>query len=141
VTASHQLSARELSLGYRERTVIDSLSLEIAPGQVTAIVGANACGKSTLLRSMSRLLAPQSGEVVLDGKQIHRMGAKELARTLGLLPQSPIAPEGITVSDLVSRGRNPHQRMFTRWTRDDDEAVAAALEATQTLELADRAIV
>jgi iron complex transport system ATP-binding protein len=89
---------------------------------------------------MSRLLAPQSGEVVLDGKQIHRMGAKELARTLGLLPQSPIAPEGITVSDLVSRGRNPHQRMFTRWTRDDDEAVAAALEATQTLELADRAI-
>jgi iron complex transport system ATP-binding protein len=140
VTASHQLSARELSLGYRERTVIDSLSLEIAPGQVTAIVGANACGKSTLLRSMSRLLAPQSGEVVLDGKQIHRMGAKELARTLGLLPQSPIAPEGITVSDLVSRGRNPHQRMFTRWTRDDDEAVAAALEATQTLELADRAI-
>src|SRR5699024_4813756 len=108
--------------------------------RLTAIVGANACGKSTLLRSMSRLLTPSAGRVLLDGKRVHRMPAKELARTLGLLPQSPLAPEGITVSDLVGRGRNPHQGMLSRWSGDDDEAVAAALEATGSLELADRAI-
>jgi iron complex transport system ATP-binding protein len=103
-------------------------------------VGANACGKSTLLRSMSRLLSPRAGQVLLDGRAVHRMPAKELARTLGLLPQSPIAPEGITVADLVGRGRHPHQGIFSRWTREDDAAVAAALEATQTTALADRAV-
>jgi iron complex transport system ATP-binding protein len=103
-------------------------------------VGANACGKSTLLRSMSRLLSPRAGQVLLDGRAVHRMPAKELARTLGLLPQSPIAPEGITVADLVGRGRHPHQRVFSRWSRADDAAVAAALEATQTTTLADRAV-
>jgi iron complex transport system ATP-binding protein len=103
-------------------------------------VGANACGKSTLLRSMSRLLPPRAGRVLLDGRAVHRMPAKELARTLGLLPQSPIAPEGITVADLVGRGRHPHQGVFSRWSREDDAAVAAALEATQTTALADRAV-
>jgi iron complex transport system ATP-binding protein len=103
-------------------------------------VGANACGKSTLLRSMSRLLSPRAGQVLLDGRAVHRMPAKELARTLGLLPQSPIAPEGITVADLVGRGRHPHQGVFTRWRREDDAAVAAALEATQTTALAERAV-
>ncbi len=109
-------------------------------GAVTAIVGANACGKSTLLRSMTRLLSPRAGQVVLDGRAVHRMPAKELARTLGLLPQSPIAPEGITVADLVGRGRHPHQRVFSRWSAQDDAAVATALQATQTTELADRAV-
>nr|WP_187702097.1 ABC transporter ATP-binding protein [Dietzia sp. CQ4] len=127
-------------MGYRDRTVIHDLELQVPPGRITAIVGANACGKSTLLRSMSRLLRPRGGQVLLDGEQVHRIPAKKLARTLGLLPQSPIAPEGITVSDLVGRGRNPHQGMLSRWSRDDDEAVAAALEATGTLELADRAV-
>src|SRR5699024_5213492 len=89
---------------------------------------------------MSRLLTPRGGQVLLDGEQVHRIPAKKLARTLGLLPQSPVAPEGITVSDLVGRGRNPHQGILSRWSRDDDEAVAAALEATGTLELADRAV-
>src|SRR5690606_495881 len=114
--------------------------LALAPGQITAIVGANACGKSTLLRSLSRLLAPREGRVVLDGREVHRMPAKELARTLGLLPQSPIAPDGITVADLVGRGRHPHQGIFSRWSREDDEAVAQALAATACVPLADRAV-
>ncbi|GAB6903665.1 ABC transporter ATP-binding protein [Kineosporia succinea] len=140
MTAEHQLSAENLSLGYKDRTVIEGLELAVAPGKVTAIVGANACGKSTLLRSMSRLLPPRAGQVLLDGKEVHKLPAKELARTLGLLPQSPIAPEGITVSDLVGRGRHPHQGVFSRWSAADDLAVAAALEATHTVELADRAV-
>jgi iron-siderophore transport system ATP-binding protein len=140
VTATHSLAAEGLTLGYGERVVIDDLDLVVPPGRVTAVVGANACGKSTLLRSMSRLLAPRGGRVLLDGRSVHRLPAKELARTLGLLPQSPIAPEGITVADLVGRGRNPHQGLFSRWSRDDDAAVATALEATQTTTLADRPV-
>ncbi|MFC9647110.1 MULTISPECIES: ABC transporter ATP-binding protein [unclassified Streptomyces] len=140
MTRTHSLSAERLTLGYGDRTVIESLDLVVPPGRITAIVGANACGKSTLLRSMSRLLAPREGRVVLDGKEVHRLPAKELARTLGLLPQSPVAPEGITVADLVGRGRHPHQGMFSRWNEKDDEAVAAALEATATTPLADRSV-
>ncbi|MGY1809989.1 ABC transporter ATP-binding protein [Blastococcus sp. SYSU D00669] len=140
MTDTRSLAAEDLTLGYGERTVIEDLDLVVPTGEITAIVGANACGKSTLLRSMSRLLAPRTGQVLLDGRSVHRMPAKELARTLGLLPQSPIAPEGITVADLVGRGRNPHQGIFTRWRQEDDAAVAAALEATQTTALADRAV-
>ncbi|MGG7610666.1 ABC transporter ATP-binding protein [Streptomyces sp. ZG43] len=140
MTTEHALTAEELTLGYADRTVIDSLDLAVEPGRITVIVGANACGKSTLLRSMSRLLAPRAGRVLLDGRQVHRFPAKELARTMGLLPQSPLAPEGITVSDLVGRGRHPHQGVFSRWSREDDAAVASALEATRTEELAERAV-
>lgn len=141
MTSTRSLAAQDLTLAYGDHTVIEDLDLTVHPGEVTAIVGANACGKSTLLRSMTRLLAPRRGHVVLDGKDVHRMPAKELARVLGLLPQSPIAPEGITVADLVGRGRHPHQRrVFARWSPGDDAAVAAALEATQTLELADRPV-
>ncbi|MFD3973524.1 ABC transporter ATP-binding protein [Streptomyces cyaneofuscatus] len=140
MTTDHQLTAEDLTLGYGDRTVVSSLDLVVPPGAITVIVGANACGKSTLLRSMSRLLAPREGRVVLDGKEVHRLPAKELARTLGLLPQSPVAPEGITVSDLVGRGRHPHQSMFSRWNEKDDAAVASALEATATEPLADRAV-
>ena len=140
MTTTHTLAAEELTLGYGERTVIEGLDLTVPAGAITAIVGANASGKSTLLRSMSRLLAPRAGQVLLDGRAVHRMPAKELARTLGLLPQSPLAPEGITVADLVGRGRHPHQGIFSRWNREDDLAVAAALEATQTTELAERAV-
>ena len=140
MTAHHTLVAEDLTLGYRERTVIEGLDLVVPTGRVSAIVGANACGKSTLLRSMSRLLSPRTGQVLLDGQQVHRMPAKELARTLGLLPQSPIAPEGITVSDLVGRGRHPHQRVLARWSAEDDAAVASALEDTDTLTLADRPV-
>lgn len=140
MTTDHQLTAERLTLGYGDRTVVSSLDLVVPPGAITVVVGANACGKSTLLRSMSRLLAPREGRVVLDGKEVHRRPAKELARTLGLLPQSPVAPEGITVSDLVGRGRHPHQAMFSRWNEKDDAAVASALEATATEPLADRAV-
>ncbi|MGY1755110.1 ABC transporter ATP-binding protein [Blastococcus sp. SYSU D01042] len=140
MTTTHSLVAEQLTLAYGDRTVIEGLDLAVPAGRITAVVGANASGKSTLLRSMSRLLSPRAGRVLLDGKAVHRMPAKELARTLGLLPQSPIAPEGITVSDLVGRGRHPHQGMFSRWSREDDAAVAAALEATQTTALAERAV-
>jgi len=140
VTTDHTLVAQDLTLGYGDRTVIDGLDLVVPPGKVTAIVGANACGKSTLLRSMSRLLSPRGGQVLLDGKQVHKTPAKQLARTLGLLPQSPIAPEGITVADLVGRGRHPHQGMLSRWSAADDEAVATALDATETAALADRPV-
>jgi iron complex transport system ATP-binding protein len=140
VTRDHVLAATDLTLAYGDRSVISGLDLVVPPGRITAVVGANASGKSTLLRSMSRLLAPRAGQVVLDGRSVHGLPAKELARTLGLLPQSPIAPEGITVADLVGRGRHPHQGLFTRWSREDDAAVAAALEATATTDLADRAV-
>ncbi len=140
MTADHTLHAEHLTLGYGDRTIVDDLELTIPPGKITAIVGPNACGKSTLLRAMSRLLAPRAGHVLLDGAAVHRMPAKELARVLGLLPQSPIAPEGITVADLVGRGRNPHQGLLRRWSTTDDEVVAEALAATETLSLADRAV-
>lgn len=136
----HTLTATGLSVGYGEDEILHELDLAVPPGKITVIVGANACGKSTLLRAMSRLLSPRRGHVLLDGKSILRMPPRDLARTLGLLPQSPIAPEGITVADLVSRGRHPHQSLFSRWTRADDEAVDAALTATKTSELAERPV-
>lgn len=140
MTAAHTLDVERATLGYGDRVVVDALDLRLPPGRITAIVGANACGKSTLLRAMSRLLATRTGRVVLDGKDLHRLPTREVARTLGLLPQSPIAPEGIVVSDLVSRGRHPHQRVLTRWGAQDDEAVHRALELTGTLPLADRPV-
>lgn len=136
----HTLAANGLSAGYGNMEILHGFDLTIPPGKITVIVGANACGKSTLLRAMSRLLSPSAGQVLLDGKSIHKTPPRELARTLGLLPQSPIAPEGIIVADLVSRGRHPHQNLFSRWTRKDDEAVDGALTATKTVELAERPV-
>jgi iron complex transport system ATP-binding protein len=127
-----------LTLTYGQRTVIEGLTAQIPPGKITMIVGANACGKSTLLRGLSRLLKPASGTVTLDGTDIHARPARHLARSLGLLPQHPTAPDGITVSDLVGRGRYPHQGFFRSWSADDERAVQEALTATDTLELADR---
>ncbi|WP_410217914.1 ABC transporter ATP-binding protein [Paracoccus sp. (in: a-proteobacteria)] len=140
MTISHRLNIADLSAGYGDRQILRGLDLDLLPGRITAIVGANACGKSTLLRVMSRLLRPQQGQVTLDGKDIHRMPTRALARVLGLLPQSPIAPEGITVADLVSRGRHPYHGLVSRWTAGDEQAVAAALEATKITDLADRAM-
>ncbi len=137
---AHSLSVSRLSAGYSDADILQGLDLAVPPGRITVIVGANACGKSTLLRAMSRLLSPHKGEVLLDGKSIHRMAPKDLARMLGLLPQSPIAPEGITVADLVGRGRHPHQGLFSRWTSQDDEAVADALTATRIVDLAERPV-
>lgn len=140
MTASRHLVVEDLSAGYGERIILDGLNLDVAPGEITSIVGANACGKSTLLRTISRLLSPSKGQVLLDGKSVHRSPTRELARTLGLLPQSPIAPEGITVADLVSRGRHPHHGLMSRWNPHDDQAVANALEVTKTADLADREV-
>lgn len=140
MTAAHLLQAQALTAGYGDSTVLRGLDLTVAAGRITAIVGANACGKSTLLRSLSRLLAPRAGHVVLDGRDLHRIPPRELARTLGLLPQSPIAPEGITVAELVSRGRHPHHGLLSRWSPGDDQAVAEALDATQTADLAERPV-
>ncbi|KNC17735.1 iron dicitrate ABC transporter ATP-binding protein [Arthrobacter sp. RIT-PI-e] len=140
MSTDHTLEVQDLTLAYGTHTVVEGLDLHVPMGSISVIVGANACGKSTLLRSISRLLAPKHGQVVLDGRSVHQMPAKELARTLGLLPQSPTAPEGITVADLVGRGRHPHQRMFSRWSREDDQAVADALTATDTAALADRPV-
>ena len=132
------LNAKDLTLQYGQRRVVEGLTAEIPGGKVTMIVGANACGKSTLLRGLSRLLKPAGGTVTLDGKDIHSRPAKELARILGLLPQHPTAPDGILVRDLVGRGRYPHQGFFRSWSAGDDLAVHRALEATETLELAER---
>ncbi|KTS09612.1 iron dicitrate ABC transporter ATP-binding protein [Microbacterium testaceum] len=140
MTVERSLVAEGVTLGYGDRTIVDTLDLRIPPGRVTTIVGANACGKSTLLKAMARLLTPSAGQVLLDGKAIHRQPTKQVARVLGLLPQSPIAPDGIAVSDLVSRGRHPHQGALSRWTSADDAAVARALEATDTAHLADRSV-
>ncbi|MGH2944425.1 MAG: ABC transporter ATP-binding protein [Solirubrobacteraceae bacterium] len=134
------LRTEHLRLAYERLTVVSDLSVTIPPHRITAIVGANACGKSTLLRGLARLLKPVSGVVHLDGRSIHELPAKELATRLGILPQTPVAPEGITVVDLVGRGRYPHQTWIRQWSEADERAVADALEATSTLELAERPI-
>ncbi|MFJ6000756.1 ABC transporter ATP-binding protein [Arthrobacter sp. NPDC092385] len=139
-TAPDTLSAAGLTLAYDERTVVDGLTVDLPAGKVTVIVGANACGKSTLLRGLARLLKPVAGTVVLNGSDIHSQSTKAVARVLGLLPQTPLAPDGISVADLVGRGRYPHQGWFRQWTPEDDAAVADALEATDTLALADRSV-
>lgn len=140
MTEAHTLTAEGVTLAYGDRTVIEGLDLQVAPGKITSIVGANGCGKSTLLRSLARLLSPVSGQIVLDGKSVHSRPTKEVARVLGLLPQSPIAAEGIAVADLVGRGRHPHQKVLARWTTHDYEVVADALEATGITDLADRSV-
>lgn len=140
MTLSHRLTAEALRLAYGERVIVDGLDLEIPAGKVTVIVGGNGSGKSTLLRSLARLLPPSAGRVLLDGDDLRRLPSKEVARTLGLLPQSPSAPEGIAVADLVGRGRHPHQKLFAGWTGRDYEVVASSLVATGTADLADRSV-
>jgi iron complex transport system ATP-binding protein len=138
--SDQRLHGDDLCLAYDERVVADGLSVAIPDGSFTVIVGPNACGKSTLLRALARMLRPKAGTVYLDGAAISSQPSKQVARTLGLLPQSPIAPDAITVSDLVARGRYPHQGLLRQWSPDDARAVAEALAATATTELADRAV-
>ena len=137
---STALHVKDVSVGYGERTVLDTLNVDIKRGTVTSIVGPNGCGKSTLLRTMSRLLNPTKGEIVLDGKSIHDIPTRKLATQLGLLPQTPIAPDGIVVADLVGRGRTPHQGILGRWSQQDYDIVAEALETTGISDLAERSI-
>ena len=140
VATAAPLAANALSLAYDDRCVVEGLDVTIPGGRVTVIVGANACGKSTLLRGLARLLRPTAGSVLLDGRDIHSLPTRQVATRLGLLPQSPTAPDGITVEDLVARGRHPHQRWLSQWSRQDEAAVEAALEATRTADLADRPV-
>ncbi|WP_370868963.1 ABC transporter ATP-binding protein [Ectorhizobium quercum] len=138
--AAGRLEARNVTLRYGDRTISRDLSFRVPDGRFTVIVGPNACGKSTLLRALSRILKAEKGEIVLDGKLIERMRARDVARTLGLLPQSSSAPEGITVADLVARGRYPHQSLLQRWTVGDEQAVAWAMRTARVEELAERSV-
>ncbi len=138
--APADLGAQGLRLAYDAVEVVRDLDIAIPASKVTVIVGANACGKSTLLRALARLLKPRSGTVHLDGQDIHRLPTKVVATRLGILPQQPVAPEGLTVAELVARGRAPHQRWFAQWSDDDERAVTDALEVTATTSLADRPI-
>ncbi len=137
---THRLHADGVTLCYEARTIATDLSLAIPDGAFTVIVGPNACGKSTLLRALARLLAPRRGQVILDGKPIAERSAKEVARRLGLLPQTATAPDGITVADLVARGRYPHQSFLRQRSRADAQAVAEAMAATGVAGLADRPV-
>jgi len=134
------LAVERLVMAYDEAPVIDGLDLAVERGSFTVIVGPNGCGKSTLLRALARTMRPRAGRVLLDGAPIAGMRGKEVARRVALLPQSPIAPEAITVGDLVARGRFPHQGLLRQWSSDDARAVAAALEATETVELRERLV-
>ncbi|MBK3634958.1 ABC transporter ATP-binding protein [Streptomyces sp. MBT97] len=134
------MRARGLHLAYDGRTVVEDLDLTVPTERITAIVGANACGKSTLLRALARLLTPRQGVVELDGAALRSIPTRELARTLGILPQTPVAPEGLTVFDLVGRGRSPHQTWWRQWSAADEEAVHGALAATGLTDLADRPV-
>ena len=136
----HTLDARGLGLSYDGRPVVRDLDLAIPPGAITVIVGPNACGKSTILRGMARLMKPDAGVVQLDGRDIRSIASKQLATWVGLLPQQPIAPDGITVGDLVARGRYPHQGWLRQWTAADEAAVAHALDVTDTLSIGDRRV-
>ncbi|MGW9498934.1 ABC transporter ATP-binding protein [Streptomyces prasinus] len=134
----NRLSAEDVTLAYDQRVIAEQLSVEIPDNSFTVIVGPNACGKSTLLRALSRMLKPSRGRVLLDGQVIQSMPAKKVARTLGLLPQSSIAPDGITVADLVGRGRYPHQGILRQWSTEDERVVREAMARTGIADLGER---
>jgi iron complex transport system ATP-binding protein len=135
-----RLAARGVTVGYGARPVIDGLDVSVPPGVITTIIGPNGCGKSTLLRTLSRLLKPTGGTVVLDGEDIGTLRTRDVAKKLGLLPQAPVAPDGLTVSDLVARGRHPHQSWLRQWSSDDADVVRRALAMTGVADLADRPV-
>lgn len=132
------LRTKNLTLGYGESTIIDTLNLKIPTGQITVFVGANGCGKSTLLRALARLLKAKSGHVFLGAEKVHDLSSKEVAKHLAILPQGPIAPEGLTVLQLVKQGRYPHQSWIKQWSREDEKVVSQVLEATNMNGLAER---
>ncbi|MCY0955985.1 ABC transporter ATP-binding protein [Streptomyces sp. H27-H5] len=135
-----RLAAKGVTVGYGDRIVIDALDVTVPAGVVTTIIGPNGCGKSTLLRTLSRLLKPTAGSVVLDGEDIAGLRTRDVAKKLGLLPQAPVAPEGLTVADLVARGRHPHQSWLRQWSSDDASVVERALAMTGVADLANRPV-
>lgn len=126
------LSTQKLSIGYQQRQVIDALDLVLPSEKVSVLIGSNGCGKSTLLKAMARLLTPQSGTVILDGMDIHASNTAQIARKMAILPQTPVAPEGVTVRQLVSLGRFPYQNWLRQWSKDDEQQVDEALRLTGT---------
>ena len=137
-TTTPRITARDLHVAYADRTVVNNVNVDFPAGHITTIIGPNGCGKSTLLRSLARLIPIQSGHVLMNGQDMSSYSRKELAQHLSMLPQSPIAPEGLLVSDLVSRGRHPHQSWIRQWSSTDQHEVHQALDMTRSLELADR---
>jgi iron complex transport system ATP-binding protein len=135
-----EFAARNVVVGYGGVPVVKGVDLVVPAGKISALIGANACGKSTLLKAMARLLTPLSGEVVLNGLRLDKIPTRRLAQRLGLLPQSPVAPEGITVSDLVGRGRFPYRNFFQGFTKEDTQAVAEAMDVMEISALGDRAV-
>ncbi|KAF4407356.1 ABC transporter ATP-binding protein [Streptomyces lycii] len=133
-----RLAAEAVTLAYDQRVIAENLTVSVPDNSFTVVVGPNACGKSTLLRALSRMLRPAAGAVLLDGRSISSRPAKQVARTLGLLPQSSVAPDGITVADLVGRGRYPHQGLLRQWSETDERVVRESMAATGVAELADR---
>lgn len=134
----NRLQAKNICVAYGNKVIIEDLSLQIPDGEFTVIVGPNACGKSTLLKALSRMVEPVRGEVLLDGKPVGELPPKEVARQMSLLPQSPVAPEGIVVEDLVGRGRYPHQGFFKQWSSEDERKVKEAMARAHVEELAQR---
>ncbi|GGR19884.1 ABC transporter ATP-binding protein [Streptomyces roseolus] len=139
-TPTPRLRAEDLTLSYDRRTVADHLGVAIPDRSFTVIIGPNACGKSTLLKALARMLKPRAGQVYLDGAALSSYRSREVARRIGLLPQTSTAPGGITVGDLVARGRYPHQGMLRQWSAEDETAVVEAMRQTGVLELADRPV-
>ncbi len=135
-----QLNATHLTLAYENACIIEDMNLSIPGGQITALVGPNGCGKSTLLRGISRLLKPKQGGVTLDNQDIWKLPTKELAKRLGILPQGPVAPEGLTVHELVAQGRYPHQSWLQQWSGEDERITREALEITGITPFADRPV-
>ncbi len=132
------LATQNLSLSYERTQIVQDLSFGIPRGEIAVLVGPNGCGKSTILRGLARLLKPQTGTVLLDGSDIHRLSTRSIAQNLGILPQGPVAPEGLTVKDLVAQGRYPHQSWWQQWSAQDEEMTLNALKTTGLLELMDR---
>jgi iron complex transport system ATP-binding protein len=135
-----RLQGSDLTLAYERRTIAEGLTVAVPDRSFTVVVGPNACGKSTLLRALARMLKPREGSVLLDGQDIAGLPAKQVARTLGLLAQSSVAPDGITVADLVARGRHPHQTFLRQWSVLDERVVAESMAATGVADLADRPV-
>ena len=135
-----RLRAASVSAGYAATPILSDVSLSVPDGQLTALIGPNGSGKSTLLKTMARILAPERGSVLLDGKAIHQSRTKDVARSLGLLPQGPVPPEGLTVRELVAQGRFPHQGLLQQWTAEDAAAVGQALATAGVADFADRAV-
>ncbi len=140
MTTNSPLTASGLSVGYSDATIVKNIDLEIAAGQITALVGPNGCGKSTLLKAFARILKPKTGHVTLQGKPITSYPTREVATRLAILPQGPVAPEGLTVTELVAQGRFPHQTLFRQWSPGDREVVERAMDMTDLTEFADRPV-